>query len=39
MATDRYYHTSTLLSDGQVLIAGGILDFANTLVSAELYTP
>lgn len=33
MASARYYHTSTLLDDGQVLIAAG------TTSSAELYEP
>jgi len=34
----RYYHTATLLNNGQVLAAGGDT-FAATLSSAELYQP
>ena len=37
MATARYFHTATLLPNGQVLVAGGITAF--TLASAELYDP
>jgi hypothetical protein len=38
MATDRSFHTATLLADGRVLIAGGDSRTAN-LVGAELYDP
>jgi hypothetical protein len=31
--------TATLLSKGQVLLAGGIDDAGNTVATAELYTP
>jgi len=38
MATARQNHTSTLLPDGNVLVAGGIVDVAGTVTaSAELY--
>jgi hypothetical protein len=36
MATDRYFHTATLLPSGKVLVAGGV-DRAGSLSSAELY--
>ena len=39
MTAARYYHTATLLPDGQVLVAGG-LDAANLpLATAERYDP
>ena len=38
MGTARYYHTSTLLQDGTVLVAGGT-DGSVGLAGAELYDP
>jgi hypothetical protein len=37
--TARWLHTATLLSNGQVLIVGGLNDQENSLASAELYNP
>ena len=39
MGHGRYYHSATLLNNGQVLIAGGCSPGANTLNTAELYDP
>jgi Bacterial Ig-like domain (group 2)/Abnormal spindle-like microcephaly-assoc'd, ASPM-SPD-2-Hydin/Galactose oxidase, central domain/Protein of unknown function (DUF1573) len=39
MTTARWSHTATLLSNGTVLIAGGVDGHFNTLSSAEIYDP
>jgi N-acetylneuraminic acid mutarotase len=41
MVTARQGHTATLLSNGQVLVAGGCIDFAcaTSLAQAEIYSP
>jgi N-acetylneuraminic acid mutarotase len=39
LAEDRYGHTTTLLSSGKVLVAGGYRRGYNTLASAELFDP
>jgi hypothetical protein len=39
MTVPRYYHTATLLPNGQVLVAGGADCEGHILSSAELYTP
>src|SRR5450432_2269941 len=39
MVTARLYHTSTLLPNGKVLVAGGFDSSGNYLASAELYDP
>jgi hypothetical protein len=39
MTTARGYSTATLLSDGSVLIVGGLNDSWNALASAELFRP
>jgi len=37
MATDRYFHTATLLPSGKVLVGGGWNSDNGELSSAELY--
>ena len=39
MAEGRYWATATLLSDGRVLVVGGLVDGTLTLSSAEIYDP
>ncbi|GFE60551.1 hypothetical protein [Geobacter sp. AOG2] len=39
MITARYYHTATLLPDGQVLLTGGVGIGGARLPAAELYDP
>jgi hypothetical protein len=39
MATARSGYTVTLLSDGRVLVAGGIDNDLHALASAEIYKP
>src|SRR5580698_9349007 len=39
MTAARYAHTATLLSNGKVLIAGGVDSNGNSEASAELYDP
>ena len=39
LATARFLHTATLLSNGKVLVAGGFTSTGNVQSSAELYDP
>lgn len=39
MTSPRSYHTSTLLSDGRVLLTGGVLSSGQQSKTAEFYDP
>jgi hypothetical protein len=39
MATPRIFHTATLLDNGKVLAAGGVLAWGPAIASAEIYDP
>ena len=39
MIQARFAHTSTLLPDGRVLVAGGEVNFLTNITLAEIYTP
>jgi len=39
MGKERYDHTATILSDGQVLVSGSYENAGDALSSAEVYTP
>src|SRR5712692_4993047 len=39
MSTSRFLHTTTRLADGRVLVAAGVTQGFEPLVSAELYDP
>jgi hypothetical protein len=39
MIGPHQHHTATLLSDGRVLVTGGLTTVGDPLASAELYDP
>jgi N-acetylneuraminic acid mutarotase len=39
MKDARYRHTATVLTNGKVLVTGGVFNYTTCLKSAELYDP